>query len=392
MQQIEKGTAAHHNLSLLFLQLWPQGNNFMVTAGEDGIPTVETKMSDDTVVSVFYKWGKKAEQAWVRFDKDGITYTYLLSTFWTKRLLGEAFLNKYQVNEDILLDIFRPRYELPTSWLTLGADVVGEYDDVTQEEFRGVVSLAEQLRKKIERNLAEITRKVDRFVRVSTQRDHDLYMTFNIKGEDKMTFALRFDKVYPKLPVEGFSLGEGPELAFDIADDDLLSKSVLNRLKILERLINKDVIRYRSIGQFGEGATKLFNKEVRTILFAATHFTKRLYPFDQAHGKPELMRVSNEILDALYAGRLRSETKNIGLDVNSWIVWEYPIDGTEPFRSKDPALNFQEIILEGYTESFTNCLMGYLMDLQHNDVVKPYHWLVKADAADGHAIGSVRMA
>lgn len=392
MQQIEKGTAAHHNLTWLYSHLWPNDIKGLSLDPGQGSNGLEPILPDGIDVFVFHKWGNKSEEAWVRFDKGDVTYTYLLTSFWTKRLLGETFLNKHQVPEDILRDIFRPRYELPTAWLTMGSDLVDEFDEVTQEEFRNVAGLTETLRKKMEKNLAEITRKADRFVRASTCRDHDLYMTFNIVGEDKLTFSLRFDKVSPQLPKEGFTLGTNPDLTPDIKETDVLSQSILARLKILERLINKDIVKHRTLGKFGEAATKLFNKEARTLLFAATHFTKRLYPFDGAHGKPELERVSKEILDTLYARRLASETKNIGLDVNSWIVWEYPEDGSEPYKSKDPALDFQEIYLEGYTESFTNVLMGYLMDLQQTEVIKPYHFFVKADASDGHAIGSVRMA
>jgi len=392
MQQIEKGTAAHHNLTLLYSHLWPQdikGVSLDPSLASDGLQPI---LPDHINIFVFYRWGNKSEEAWVRYDKGDVTYTYLLNNFWTKRLLGDVFLNKHQVPEDILRDIFRPRYEMPTAWLTMGLDVVGEFDEVTQEEYRNVTGLIEALRKKMEKNLAEITRKADRFVRAATCRDHDLYMTFNIVGEDKLTFSLRFDKVFPKLPKEGFTLGTNPDMTPDILETDVLSKSVLNRLKILERVINKDIVKHRTLGKFGEAATKLFNIEARTLLFAATHFTKCLYPFDGLHGKPELERVANEVLDTLYAARLNSKTKNIGLDVNSWIVWEYPEDGSEPFKCELPEVNFQEIILEGYTESFTNYLMGYLMDLQHNEVVKPYHWLVKADESDGHAVGSIRMA
>ena len=53
--------------------------------------------------------------------------------------------------------------------------------------------------------------------------------------------------------------------------------------------------------------------------------------------------------------------------------------------------DFKEIILEGYTESFTNALMGHLMGIG-SPLIKPYKYLMKADATDGHEVGSIRKA
>lgn len=392
MLQIEKGTQAHTNFFHLFRVLWPDEEASKATYPIVGTDSIQ--LLPNITVHVWHTWKDNHEEAWVRFTKADKSFTYWLNAYWAKLLMNSKIV---ELSEDILVDLRRAPYEIPLSYL----EPVPQpgYDDITQEEFRALATLPGKLRERMEKNLLEITRKADRFVKAAECRDHELHMTFNIVGEDKLTFALRFDKVYPKLPKEGFQLGLGTELAHDIAPDDTESLKVMNRLKILQRTINKDIVTYRTIGQFGPAATELFNKEVRTLLFAATHFYKRLYPFDGVHGKPEIERVANEILDALYSGKRRLQATgelkmgdNIGLDVNSWIVWIYPFDGSEPVRCEDPQLNFKEIILESYLESFTNVLMGYLMDLQMHDVIRPYVHLVKADAADGHAIGSIRQA
>ena len=370
MLYVDKGTTPHHNLSLLHKVLWPDE-----VIPEEGEGSLE--------IFTFHHWDGKKEECWVRFVRGEQFHTYWLNSHWTRVLTGQERLRRLE--DHVLHDLRRPRFELPADWLK-PADTHPE-DTVTQEEYRAMDTLIEKLRGKINNNLAEITRKSNRFIEAARSRDHELYMSFNIVGPDKNQFALRYDKVYPKLPAEGYQLGQGSKLEIDIHPEDKLTQTVFNRIKILERTINKDILRYRTVGQFGEAATQLFNKEVRSILFAATHFSKRLYPVDTEACKPELERVANEILTTL--NKVRSTGRDVALDVNSWIVWEYQPD-TAPVKCEEPELDFKEIYLEGYIESFTSILMGYLMDLQVHQCIRPYHHLVKADASDGIAVGTIR--
>lgn len=386
MQKVENGSVIHHNLGLLYQVLWPTE----LEADEGGIK----RLPADLELSYFYKWGNKGEEAWVRFCHAGKQFTYWLNGFWTKTLLG-AQKQRYIDDTKILPELRRASCEWPNSFLERTGD--HPLDTVTQEELRNIDTLVARLRLKVSHNLEEITRKSNAFIGTVGPRDHDLYMVFNIAGEEKNTFALRYDKVYPLLPEGGVTLGQGPRLELDVDPAHPEAVKAFLRVRTLERLINKDIAHYRSAGRFGAKATELFNKEVTTILYSGSHFSKRLYPCETEACRPLLEKVANDILDILH--RYRDKVKgpdgqivSIGLDVNSWIVWGYPLDGSRPFRVEEPELNFQESILESYLESFTNILMGYLMDLQVNEVIRPYSYTEQADLNDGIEIGSIRRA
>lgn len=376
MLYVEKGSVVHKNLMLLHAVLWP----------EDCLADLDPKFRDPEIY-LYHRWGKKKEECWVRFVHGDEFRSYWLNSHWTETLTGKSVMPARSVPESILNDLLRPNYEFPMEMLK--PSETHEWDEVTQDDFRNIEGLSKKLHDKMAKNLDEITRKANRFVEAARHRDHELYMSFNLRGEEKNTFALRFDKVYPKLPTEGFQLGEGDTLTMDIAEGDTLTATVFNRLKILERTINRDIVSYRTIGNFGPAATKLFNKEVTTLLYAATHFSKRIYPLDGEACKPLMEELANDILAKLR--KVKNEGLNIGLDVSSWIVWEYHADGSEPTRLEDPELNFRDQIVEGYLDGFTTSFMGYLMDLQVNDLIRPYSHVVKADASDGIEVGSIRV-
>lgn len=379
MQQVEKGTVIHHNLSLLHKVLWP----------DEGV-----EILNDVGMFIFHRWEDTHEIMWVRFVKGNLTFTFSTDRYWTKVLNSTVPLDA--LDESILTALKRPRAEYPSDYLAPRGDQL--HDSITQEEILTIERMTQRLRQKMEQNLREITLKANRLTEVADCRDHELYLTFNIGGEDNLDFFLRLDKVYPKLPEGGFKLGLSGTFEHDIKPDDRITQKSFQRMVQLQNRINKDIAHYRGIAQLGEEATKVFDKEIKTLLFAATHFTKRLYPVNGQHAMPEVERVANDILDRLHRGSLRMESlgatsamDKIALDVSSWVVWIYPADGSKPLKCTDPELDFKELILEGYVESFTKFLMGYLMDLQ-SPKIRPYHYLVKADKNDGHAIGSIRQS
>lgn len=373
MQIVERTSALHHNLNKLFVLLWPA--DIQIEYPVEGLESI--KGLPETI-RYFFRY-QKEEELWVRFERVSGPRTVLVNNHWMKILMGEAL---EELDEAILPTLGRAPIEFPVQWLTPAE--THELDGVTQDELKYMSNVLETLRQAIEKNLAEITKKANRFVEAARHRDHDLYMTFKMDGPDFTRFALRFDKVYPKVPEGGFFLGEGDTCHVDIQPGDTFTENVMRRLQVLEKSINRDIMRARTNGNFGPDGTKAFNKEVKTILFAASHFSKRLYPFDAAAGKEQLEAAANEIL-----GKLNAVGGNIGLDVNSWICWQYQDDGSEPTKHTDPTLDFKTSVLDSYTESFVNNLMGYLMDLQ-SPYVRPYHHLVKADPNDGHAVGSIR--
>lgn len=380
MQLVEKNTPEHKNLCNLYNVLWP---------AKEGEERASLK---DLKVHTFFRFNEKGDESWVRFYREDNQFTFWMDAFLTELIFsGEEIVG--DLEPSVMSNMLKADYELPESWLEVKES--HPEDTVTQAEYRALEGLTTSLRNKMQSSLKEITVKADRFVAASRKRDHDLYMTFNIVGEDKLQFALRFDKVYPKLPPEGVQLGTAKEMVIDIHEKDQITLGVFNRLKSLENKINRDIKRNREAGKFGEAATKLYDKAARTLLFAATHFTKRLYQFDGDHGKAEMVNVTNSILALLAEAQESVQTEypnsTVGLDVNSWVMWIYTDKPEPPVRSADPKFDFKEIILEGYTESFTNALMGHLMGVG-SPLIKPYKYLMKADATDGHEVGSIRKA
>jgi hypothetical protein len=120
---------------------------------------------------------------------------------------------------------------------------------------------------------------------------------------------------------------------------------------------------------------------------ATSHYTGKVFGFDGTHGEAMLHEVANDILDKLY--HHRAAGRDLALDISSWFVWEYPVDGSQPVRAPEPELDFQKIIVEGYTDTFVDLLAPILMDSGHTDAVRPYKFHVKADLSDGRAIGTM---
>ena len=399
MQIVEEGSVLHRNLSRVYAILWPNE----VSSTETDYPLtsaacIHPKLPEGMEVYQYRKAAKyddhgkvtRPEVQIVRYEATDFSRTYLFTD------VAEAAVFKAMdaenLDESIAFELAKAPIEFPIDWIKPAEK--NDLDDVTQEELGNLISLGGQLHKKIEKNLDEISKKANRFVEVAKVRDHDLYMTFGMRGPELTTFSVRFDKVYPTISETGeFFLGQGEKLEIDIAEGDTQSQNVLHRIGVLEKSINRDIMRYRNMGNFGEAALKAFNREVKTLLLAASHFSRRMYPFEAQSGKAYLEEAANTILDKLYAFKANKDI-SIGLDVNSWIVWQYfPMEeGREPEKVEDDSLNFIESVLNSYTETFVNVLTGYMMDLGHTEVIRPYHYLVKADASDGIEIGSIRQA
>ncbi|WP_228492988.1 hypothetical protein, partial [Pseudomonas aeruginosa] len=71
------------------------------------------------------------------------------------------------------------------------------------------------------------------------KRDHDLYLTFKTKKDDLSYFTVRFDKVYPEVPKEGITLGEGETLEIDNPDDRQEVKDLIKTIGELEHQVNR---------------------------------------------------------------------------------------------------------------------------------------------------------
>ena len=385
MRQVEVGSVGYNNLARLYDHLW---GGELVEVGQrvEG----ETEYRDvltlgDVEIHHFFTLNKEGkEEAYVRYTRDNGTLTFRLNEKWTQYLFNDEI---FTIPEEIVEGMGRVSIEFPSSWLQVAAKHPA--DDVLQDDLKTTDKLVIKLSNKLRHAVDVITKKSNHLVEWVGKRDHDLYLTFKTKKDDLSYFTVRFDKVYPEVPKEGITLGEGETLEIDNPDDRQEVKDLIKTIGELEHQVNRQIQYYRKHADLTNAGKALFEQEVRTLLFAASHFSKRIYPFNSVHGKEWLDKAANEILERLYAYKATTDVP-FGLDVNSWFVWSYPLDGSEPVKVTDESVDFIECVLNRYTESFVDILTGFLMDLNHTEVIRPYHYVVPADLSDGYSIGSIR--
>ena len=378
MELINRDTAAHLNLMLIHDLIWEKG---------DGI-----KMPK---IYVFYGWSFKenCEIAWVRFEReDESSTTFKLDKKLTNKLVNTPIVCMDLRIRQELQAMELAKHELPKGWLT--ATTPHPLDGFLQEDLWSIDRNAFELSEKVAKQVKQILATSHRLLPLTTDRTYDLYMSLNVSALDLSKFKLRFDRIYPKLPdltnenneLSPIIIGIQEEFGLEPNDNPVYNQ-VVTQLKRCEQIINESVQKHIKKSRLKGKPLEMFKKEITSILMATSHYTGKVFGFDGTHGTDLLHEVANNILDTIY--RYRVGGRDLRLDISSWFVWEYPQDGSQPLRTTEPELDFQRLILEGYTDSFVDLLVPILMDSGHSDVISPYKYHVKADLSDGRAIGSM---
>lgn len=378
MELINRDTAAHLNLMLIHDLIWEKG---------DGI-----KMPK---IYVFYGWSEKenCEIAWVRFEReDESSTTFKLDKKLTNKLVNTPIVCMDLRIRQELQAMELAKHELPKGWLTAITD--HPLDGFLQEDLWSIDRNAFELSEKVAKQVKQILSTSHRLLPLTTDRTYDLYMSLNVSALDLSKFKLRFDRIYPKLPdltnenneLSPIIIGIQEEFGLEASDNPVYNQ-VVTQLKRCEQIINEAVQKHIKKSRLKGKPLEMFKKEITSILMATSHYTGKVFGFDGTHGADLLHEVANSILDTIY--RYRVNGRDLRLDISSWFVWEYPQDGSQPLRTTEPELDFQRLILEGYTDSFVDLLVPILMDSGHSDVISPYKYHVKADLSDGRAIGSM---
>lgn len=378
MELINRDTAAHLNLMLIHDLIWEKG---------DGI-----KMPK---IYVFYGWSEKenCEIAWVRFDReDDSSTTFKLDKKLTNKLVNTPIVCMDLRIRQELQAMELAKHELPKGWLTAITD--HPLDGFLQEDLWSIDRNAFELSEKVGKQVKQILSTSHRLLPLTTDRTYDLYMSLNVSALDLTKFKLRFDRIYPKLPdltnenneLSPIIIGIKEEFGLEPNDNPIYNQ-VVTQLKRCEQIVNESVQKHIKKSRLKGKPLEMFKKEITSILMATSHYTGKVFGFDGTHGEALLHEVANNILNTVY--RYRVGGRDLRLDISSWFVWEYPQDGSQPLRTTEPELDFQRLILEGYTDSFVDLLVPILMDSGHADVISPYKHHVKADLSDGRAIGSM---
>lgn len=274
----------------------------------------------------------------------------------------------------------------PLDWFRTDMFAKHEYDGLVNGDFQLIEDTIKVFDSRFDRYIAIATKQAERVAPKIKHRDHNLVLVF--KGNDDLTkLTVGMDKVPPCLPENGeFHLGMRP---IDLNDWTNESNEVIVGIRKvskvsqwIDQLIEES---YKSLPDHPYAQGK-FREAVRTRLFASSHFIKELYQMNPSDVKGYVEKVANDIVTAL-----NNHGGNIGLDLNSWKVWQYSDNGMPPVPLVTEELNVRKNVFDIHVDRFMDILRSYLYTLK-SPYIRPYANVVLADKSDGIPIGSIRQA
>lgn len=274
------------------------------------------------------------------------------------------------------------KFNLPFEMLNTPDLVNDPFKDQYNELYINYGNAAERLSKALVEDIKEAIGKTNTFVIDKAKRDHDLFIAFRAVN-DYQNLEIHIEQVFPELPPSGeVNLGSNP-LREWVTDN---KKSILafRQIQVIEKHINRNIEKMREEFVTTDYLIKDFKELMKITTLAASHFTKRIYQFEKEGNEALVNKAANEIVRKLtYKGG------NIGLDLNSWIVWDYNTPG-QVTKVTDEELDFANILPKLYIESFVEGLYQFLINLG-NPFIKPYDNRTPVLEDDGIAIGSIRV-
>ena len=337
------------------------------------------------------------EVIYVRFQTEGPSFTFVTraSRFdrWMEAVLDDETMawclekNPVQAMQDrgMHLNVSKLPIELPLHFFFVPFEST-PMDALYNGDFIALETLSEKLKGVITEKLRDATMKANVLVNADVEKDHDLYLVFKAQDNFK-TLNVTLDKVFPKLPESGqVALGENPTTIFEWNGCDKKVMVAIKQINNCCKHINKAIRETREMLSQNPIIQKEFDEKLKVILYAATHFTKRIYGFGAEYGKQMVQDVANDVIRKLTTKAATGAS--IGLDLNSWIVWEYH-EGTHPTRSEDPEVDFVNDLFNRYTESFIEALYAFLINTG-NPLIRPYDYREVADLSDGIPLGTIR--
>lgn len=338
------------------------------------------------------------EVRYVRFQTEVNSFTFVVreSRFerWMEAVLDDATIEwclqpqalQSMKDRGFMLNVSKLPIEYPLSFFLTPMFEKDPMADLVNGDFIALENLSEKLKLTISNKLGLATLKANVLVNADIEKDHDLYLAFKaIDGFKHLNVTL--DKVYPKLPESGqISLGDDPTTIFEWNGRDKKVLVAVRQINNYCKQINREIDSTRAMLSQSPVIQALFDQNLKTILYAASHFTKRIYGFGIGYGKELVQEVANDVIRKLTD---KSATGAIiGLDLNSWIVWEYK-EGVPPERITEEDLDFVNTLFNRYTEGFIEALYAFLINLG-NPLIRPYDYREIADLNDGIPLGSIR--
>jgi hypothetical protein len=382
------------NYSSVLSSVSERRNAGLVKFFMDLVPTPPEQLSIYTYQGLV----DEEEVRYVRFQTEANSHTFVVreSRFerWMEAVLDDATIEwcvqpqalQSMKDRGFMLNVSKLPIEYPMSFYQTPMFEKDPMEGLVNGDFIAVENLTEKLKLTISNKLGLATLKANVLVNADIEKDHDLYLAFKAIDNFKH-LNVTLDKVYPKLPENGqISLGEDPTTIFEWNGKDKKVLVAVKQINNYRNQINREIDGVRAIISQHPVIQAVFDDKLKTILYAASHFTKRIYGFGIGYGKALVQEVANDVIRKLTA---KSATGvNIGLDLNSWIVWEYK-PGVPPERITEEDLDFVNTLFNRYTEGFIEALYAFLINLG-NPLIKPYDYREVADLSDGIALGTIR--
>lgn len=287
--------------------------------------------------------------------------------------------NKAMIEEDLPLVFNEIPFDLSETWLDFG------YHKATVKEKELYKFIVEAMNIKVFDLVSKTIVIAEEFKKLIAVKDHDLYLAFKATDNfKKMNISL--EKVSHRLPEGGdVNLGDAildPE-DWKVYGDRayVVAKRVRNSMKAINREIDHA---FNNLGKTGlrPEFRSWFLTDLANMLMATSHYLTEIYNFKLSSGGEYVDEVSNEIqhMLACHGGA-------IGLDLNSWIVWDYS-DNTKPPVRVD-ALDIASMLHNHYTESFVQALYDKMIHIQ-SEYLRPYFHKEVVTEDDGVQLGEIR--
>lgn len=273
--------------------------------------------------------------------------------------------------------------EWPLSWIR-PIDPEHKWDGLLNGDFQRVDDVIAAFNGRFDRFIGIATKQAERIAPKVKVRDHTLMLVF--KGNpDLNRLVISLDKVPGRLPDSGeYSLGDKP---IDLAEWAPLGNDVLVAVRKIskvgqwvDQLIEES---YKSLPDHPYARTEM-DKVIKTRLLASSHFMKELYKINPRDVQGYVEKVANEVMTALH-----EHGGNIGLDLNSWRVYQYFEDGTPAVPLVKEELNFRKKVFDIHTDRMVEIIYAYMFGIK-SPYLRPYANRTVADLSDGIPIGSIR--
>ena len=273
--------------------------------------------------------------------------------------------------------------EWPLSWIR-PIEPTHKWDDMLNGDFQRTDEVIAAFNSRFDRYIAIATKQAERIAPRVAVRDHALMLVF--KGNEDLTrLVIGLDRVPGRLPDNGeYSLGERP---IDLAEWSHLGNDVLVAVRKLtkvsqwvDQLIEES---YKALPKCAYSKQEM-DRVVKTRLLASSHFMKELYQISPRDVQGYVEKVANDVMTALH-----EHGGNIGLDLNSWRVYEYPEDGSPAIPLVKDELNFRKKVFDVHTDRMVEIIYAYMFGIK-SPYLRPYANRVVADLKDGIPIGSIR--